>query len=415
MECPIEKPIAIAKVNLGNQIEEISIYKNDDILYKARMFCHNFELPKECIEIIRANILKSLSEDDKGLVSNGNQPKTKKHTQASPLKVNISRSKTPEKLRIPKNALKELGISIGRNKSREKSLKPLKISPRLYENKQFLTEPNESSESESFTSTRVSTMINSLASGNKQKSTRRIPNFDNLLTQSTIPSISSFEEENSQRKKATSKDNNSSLLSFTKCLSSKEDSINCLQINTQRENSSQINSYQGIHTKKKSSSNQSGNISPLTFGQRSPLNTPTLPKSPSKSSIKTNTPKSKKNVSFTPSTPNKRYQSTSNKSITLNRSPHNNKATLCSEGVSELFHLLDSDCDGFIDPVNIDLSGIKYELLEKLERLLIEIDERQKPLNLLQFNKLLILAGMTRFVKDNFGNSNPNLTNFPSS
>ena len=46
-----------------------------------------------------------------------------------------------------------------------------------------------------------------------------------------------------------------------------------------------------------------------------------------------------------------------------------------------IFRLLDSDRDGFISPMKIDISMIETDLLEVLSPLLIELEEINQPLD----------------------------------
>lgn len=47
--------------------------------------------------------------------------------------------------------------------------------------------------------------------------------------------------------------------------------------------------------------------------------------------------------------------------------------------------MLDSDCDGYISSMKIDISNIDTDLLEVLSPLLIELEELNQPLNREEF------------------------------
>ena len=54
-----------------------------------------------------------------------------------------------------------------------------------------------------------------------------------------------------------------------------------------------------------------------------------------------------------------------------------------------IFQYLDSDCDGYISSMKIDITNIDTDLLEVLSPLLIELEELNQPLNQSEFTDAL--------------------------
>jgi hypothetical protein len=63
-------------------------------------------------------------------------------------------------------------------------------------------------------------------------------------------------------------------------------------------------------------------------------------------------------------------------------------SSIREQRMDEIFRLLDSDCDGEISTYKVDLSQLNNDIIEVLENLFVEIEEKALVLNLKTFKKL---------------------------
>lgn len=118
------------------------------------------------------------------------------------------------------------------------------------------------------------------------------------------------------------------------------------------------------------------------------------------------------------------YEKSLNEIEEKKKSIYNEKSFLIFEKkkinkLKEIFDLFDSDKDGIISPVNIDITTMPIEILEIFTPILHELEELNQDLNFEEFldaaEKLLQTLSVTEKAKifnskKNSYNSNPNIT-----
>lgn len=118
------------------------------------------------------------------------------------------------------------------------------------------------------------------------------------------------------------------------------------------------------------------------------------------------------------------YEKSLNEIEEKKKSIYNEKSFLIFEKkkinkLKEIFDLFDSDKDGIISPVNIDITTMPIEILEIFTPILYELEELNQDLNFEEFldaaEKLLQTLSVTEKAKifnskKNSYNSNPNIT-----